>query len=284
MDKKGRGIVIFACGNPLYGTSSYNLAMSLKAMGEVEIAIMFNGAGLSFISESQLEFFDHVIHIDENIPANTMVKLHANEFSPFEKTIVFDADMLWLPFKNPNELFDQLDQVVFTGITEGKEDHLPDPKYFFWADVAEIKAQYQLKVMLYQWRTEFIYFNLEGGKIVDRALEICKTHKLASVKNFAHNTPDELGVNIATAEAGIEPHKYRFIPAFWAVRHGNRIPGLQTMSDNGYYMMSFGSNFSNQTIKGVYDIIMSHACNHFERQHIFRLTDKKHNIAQRETM
>lgn len=283
-ERNGRGIVIFACGNPLYGQAAYNLAMTIKRMGNVEIAVMFNGQGLSFLSQDQLEYFDHVIHIDEAIPASTICKLYANEYTPFKDTLLLDADMLWLPFKNPNALFDLLQGITITGITEGKEDHLPLPQYFFWAAVEEIREKYQIKSMIHQWRTEVMYFNEEGGKIIERAKDICITHDLKTVKNFAHRVPDELGVNIATAEAGIGPHEYRWIPAFWATRHGNRVPALQELDNQGYYLMSFGSNVNNQTIKGVYDIIMDNSCSHFGRTHIFRLQDKKTHIPERDSM
>lgn len=286
MDKNiEKGFCVFCCGHPLYGRAAYNLAMSLKALGDVQVCVLFNGRGLNHISEDQLEFFDHVIKLPDEIPANTLCKLYVNEYTPFKKTILLDADMLWLPFKDPNEIFKQLEHCHFSGITEGKEDDLTSGHhpYYFWADVSEIKEQYTLKGMLYQWRSEFIYFDQEGGAIIDRAHEIVKTHKLKSIKNFAHNIPDELGINIATAEAGIIPHKFRWIPAYWPHMHGNRIPALRDLKDK-YYLMSFGSHSSSNTLKGVYDIIMKHACNKFKKQHIFRLMDKKYNIPERNIM
>ncbi len=279
-----RGFCIFATGHPLYGRAAYNLAMSLKAMGDVQICVLFNGRAMNHINEDQLEFFDHVIKLPDEIPHNTTCKMYVNEYSPFKKTILLDADMLWLPYKDPNELFELFQHTHFTGITEGKEDDLKtNPPYYFWADVAEIKEHYQLKGMIYQWRSEFLYFDEEGGKIIDRALEILGTHKLTSVKNFANHMPDELCINIATAEAGVQPHKFRWIPAYWPHMHGNRIPALKDLKDT-YYMMSFGSHTSSNTLKGVYDIIMRHACNKFKKQHVFRLMDKKYNIPERNLM
>lgn len=279
-----RGIVIFACGHPLYGCAAYNLAMSLKAMGNVEICVLFNGRGMAYISPDQLEFFDHVIHIDESIPANTNCKLYANQYTPFDETLLLDADLLYLPFYDPNKLFDELAGLVLTGITEGKEDEPKvSPPYFFWADVTEMKEKYIQKVMMYQWRTEVMYFNKEGGKIIDRALEIVQNHGLASIKLFAHHVPDELGINLATAEAGIIPHKYKWIPSYWPPMHGNKIPALKELKDE-YYFISFGGVGLGSTLKGVYDIIASNSCNKFHKQHIFRLMDKKNNIPERALM
>lgn len=277
-----KGIVIFACGHALYGRAAYNLAMSLKAMGPVEICVLTNGRAMSHISVDQLEFFDHVVKIPDDVPASTICKLYANQFSPFKKTIVLDADMLWLPYSDPANIFDQFENCHFTAITEGKEDDLPKPHYFFWADVNEIKEKYTLKSMLHQWRSEFIYFDEEGGAILDRALEIVKNPGLSSIKLFGHNVPDELGINIATAEAGIVPHKYRWAPAYWSTRFGNRIPALRELKDK-YCMMSFGSHTSSPTLKGVYDVIMKNACAKLGKQHIFRLMDKQYNIPERKT-
>lgn len=279
-----RGIVIFACGHPLYGTGAYNLAMSLKAMGNVEIAVMFNGRGMSHISPDQLDYFDHVIHIDESIRADTSCKLYANKYTPFEKTLLLDADLLWLPFFDPNKLLDELEGITLTGITEGKEDEPKvNPPYFFWADVTEMKEKYAQKVMMYQWRTEVMYFNKEGGRVIDRALEIVNNHGLDSVKLFANHVPDELGVNLAAAEAGIIPHKYRWIPSYWPPMHSNTIPALKDLKDQ-YYFISFGGKSTGSALKMIYDTICSHSCNKFGIQHIFRLMDKKGNIPDRALM
>lgn len=283
IENMDRGFVIFACGHPLYGRAAYNLAMSLKAAGDVQICVLCNGRAMNHINPDQLDFFDHVIQIDDDVPATTNCKLYANQYTPFKKSILLDADMLWLPYTDPAKLFEKFEPYHFTGITEGKEDHLPKPHYFFWADVNEIKEKYNLKVMLHQWRSEFIYFDEEGGAVLDRALEIVKNPGLDSIKQFAHSTPDELGINIATAEAGILPHEYRWTPAYWPMRFGNQIPAMKELRQK-YSMMSFGSHTSSNTLKGVYDMIMKNVAAKFGKPHIFRLIDKQHNIPERKTM
>lgn len=261
-------------GHPFYGRMAYNLAMSIKAIDkEIQIAIVYNGNSLNHIMSDQMEFFDHVIKMPEDVPANPICKLYGAKYSPFEKTMLLDADTLWLPFLKPADLFAILEPYHFTGITEGHEDD-PHKQYYFWADVKEIKSKYTLKTKLHQWRSEFVYYDQEGAKILARALEITKNHGLSSVMNFAHNVPDELGINIATAEAGIVPHIYKWQPTYWPMMHGNNIPSIAILGQK-YYLMSFGSNRASATVRGVYDLIMKFACMETKKQHVFPILQKK---------
>lgn len=269
-----KGIVIVVTGHSYYGRMAYCLALSIKAVDpSVQIAIMYNGNALNHLGTDQYEFFDHVIKLDDSVPSNPICKLYGALLSPFDKTIVLDADTLWLPFNQPSKVFDELEGVDFTGITEGREDD-PHPQYFFWANVEEIKEKYKLKTQIYQWRSEFIYFTRAGRRILERALEITLNPGLDSVMKFAYNVPDELGINIATAEAGVLPHQYKFIPTYWPMMHGNSIPAISQLGLK-YYLVSFGSNRASNTVRGVYDIIMGAACTAIKRRHVFPLIQKK---------
>lgn len=269
-----KGYCFVVTGHPYYGRNAYCLAMSIKAMNpDAQIAVMYNGTALNHLGPDQFEFFDHVIKMPDHVPPNPICKLYGAQMSPFDKTIVLDADTLWLPFKDPIDVFDIFGDAHFSGITEGKEDD-PHPNYYFWADVGEIKSKYTFKTMMHQWRSEFIYFDREGRSIIDRALEIVLNPDLKTVMKFALNVPDELGINIATAEAGIVPHEYKWQPTYWPLMHNHNVPALAVMGAK-HYLMSFGSNRASDVVRRAYDQIMGSAATKLERKHVFPLIQKR---------
>lgn len=274
------GIVIVATGHPYYGRFAWNLAVSIKAVEDFPIAILYNGRALNHLSEEQLTVFDDIIELDNSIPANQASKLYAGQFSPFDNTLLLDADTLWLPKKRPSDFFTEVSGVDFTGITEGNDKN-PARDYFFWADVEEIRKVYGIMGDIYQWRTEVVYFNKSGRKIINRAMEITENPRLTTVKEFAYAVPDELGINIATAEAGIKPHVYKWQPSYWHLMHGNVIPAATILYEN-HYLISFGSNQASGTIKKYYGQLMQAACNKLQFQNVFPLESKRNFLKERD--
>lgn len=272
IDKKG--IVIVATGHPYYGRMAYNLCLSIKAVEkQTKVCILYNGNALAHIGQHQTDIIDYIIRMDDSIPANQCSKLYATKYTPFEKTLLLDADTLWLPNKKPSELFQTIgEDVNFTAITEGHTDEI-NQSYFFWADVGEIREVYGVN-KIYQWRTEVMYFNVEGRKVLEKALEITKEPKLKSVTMFAYNVPDELGINIATAIYGIEPHQYKWQPTFWYLMNKSNIPEPRKIYEN-YYLLSFGSNFTGNVIKKLHDSLLRNYCMKLQRQHVFPLHNKR---------
>lgn len=268
-----RGILIIVTGHAYYGRFAYNLAASIKAVEDFPVAIAYNGAVLTHLSEYQLDIFDDIIHIDESIKANTMCKLYAAQYTPFDQTLLLDADMLWLQGRKPTDLFNEVKDEHFMCITEGKESN-PNPNYFFWADTGEMKQKYDIKAEIYQTRSEVVYFDKIGSEIVKRALEICTTHSLASVSNFAHATPDELGYNIALAEKGITLSKYKWQPSYWPNMTGGIVRWGKDLIDN-HYIMSFGSNTVSGDLKRAYAQMTDVIFMKIKKQNVFPMFQKK---------
>src|SRR5687768_10941291 len=97
-----KGIILLATGAPFYGRMAYNLAVTIKAVEPVSVTVLHKGAGISHLSQKQLSIFDNIIEItDESFAA----KLCLLDYSPYDRTLYFDADMAWLPVKKPSELF-----------------------------------------------------------------------------------------------------------------------------------------------------------------------------------
>lgn len=279
-----KGILLVAFGHPYYGRMAYNFAVSVKAVEpDFPIAVAVTDTVLNHISERQQRVFDRIIKITPDTPIGFVTKLYLDQITPFEKTLFCDVDTLWLPTsKGPSEVFRQLDGHHFSAITEGRyniETH-EDQKgpYYYWADPKEIIATYGITSgYIYQWRSEVIYFdNSETTKnLFNIAREVySNSEKLKSRMAFARTVPDELAFNIAAAVLGIDPHEYKWMPAYWPALNGNALPPLQALTDGGKFLMSFGGHSVEGGVKRMYNKIMTVACRKFGVQHLFVLFAK----------
>jgi hypothetical protein len=291
--KYQKGVIGLAVGHPYYGRLIYNLFCSVKAAEpEMPVAVIHGGRALSHLSMQQMSIFDEVIELPENIKGGFSAKLYLNELTPFKETLFFDADMLWLPAKTPSQLFNELSEVDFTGITEGWCDietlncDNANQAYYFWADVKEIKEVYKLSEgKLYQWRSEVMYFkkNARTDKFFRKAQSINKNPRLKTVKNFGEHLPDELSINISAAVHGINPHKDKWTPAYWYKLNNDQIPHATDMNSK-WYLVSFGSHYSSGTIKRLYDTITKVAMKKLGRAHVFGLHSKRDYLPERAKM
>lgn len=283
-----RGILIFALGHPYYGRLAFNLAVTIKSVENISITVVRTERSLAHLSARQLSVFDQVIDLPEGVPVGCGAKLWANEVTPYAQTLLLDADMLWLPKKQPSELFDQLLGTTFTAITEGYYDyetgnHNIHPKYFFWADPHEIKEKYKVKSSkLYQWRSEVMYFE-KAGKLFKTAQKVFLNHGLSSHKEYATGVADELGINVGAAVHDIHPHVFNWQPSYWHLMGGGMIPDFQTLYGK-WYLMSFGGNTATGASKKMYDRLVKAACYKTGFQHVFALQSKIDYLKERNKM
>ena len=189
------GIIIIATGHPGYGTLAYNLAVSIKAVEPIQIAVIYDTPGIKYLDKKKQSIFDFMIELPADFRSGFGTKLHLDQLTPFEKTLCLDADMLWLG-KKPSALFAELEGVQFTAITEGSSENINN-KYYFWADYDEIKSAYKVD-KVWQIRSEVMYFE-KGTKVFSKARELNPEKKLKTIRMFGENIPDELYFNIATA-------------------------------------------------------------------------------------
>lgn len=252
--KETKGIVLFSAGHPYYGRYAYNLAVSIKAVEDISITLIHDQSSITHLDEAQRGIFNKMILAD--LPKNCSSKLKAYELSPYEKTLVLDADMVWLPIHKPSELFNDLNGVEFTAITEGSTDN-PSGHYFFWAEVSEIREKYEINGTIHQWRTEVMYFERSEkvAAMFSDAISIYIDHGLSKVKEFADGVPDELAINIAAAKHDIHPHKPNWQPSYWPQLHQHQIPQADTLYRN-YYLLSAGGNMNTDNTKRIYNNII----------------------------
>src|SRR5688572_20063663 len=116
------GILIIATKHPMYGRMAYNLAATIKAGNkECPVAVLHSGRGLQHLSEFNKEIFDYLIEMPEH-DYRVGTKLFAIDYTPFENTLVIDADNLWFQKRNPVDLFKELENFDFSAISEGMID------------------------------------------------------------------------------------------------------------------------------------------------------------------
>jgi len=278
-----KGIILVATGAPFYGRMAYNLAVSIKATEPTQITVLHNGSGLQHLSEKQLSIFDTIIRIE---PTSFGAKLCLADYSTYDCTLYFDADMLWMPKRKPSELFAELEGVSFTSITEGFYDYgtgmdYGNKMYHYWADPLEAQKVYGLTGKFYQWRSEVIYFEKSAKVLFDLAKEIYANPKVV-VKKFADHVPDELAINIAASILNIDPHEFKWIPAYWHRLHGEG-RNLPSIMDK-YYLLSVGGNFASTTMKTCYNNICMAAHRKLGLQYLFTLQSKKSVMPDRVKM
>jgi len=267
---KTKGILLIATGHPYYGNMAYNLAISIKSVEDISIAVIFTGASLSHLSASQVAVFSHKIEAPDDYRTGFGVKLHLDQLTPFDQTLCLDVDMLWLS-KKPSDLFDELKGKKFSIITEGDSDK-PNPKYYFWAEAKEIQSVYKVG-KVHQTRSEVMYFE-KGTKVFEKARELTPELQLKTIRMFGEFIPDELYFNITMAILKVDPHVAIWKPAYWCRLHGEIMPNLSVLYRE-YYLLSFGSNAASPVMKRAYDNIMAVVCNKLRLPYQFKLKSKK---------
>lgn len=298
MLKQEQGILLLAIGHPYYGRMAYNLAMSIKAIdASVHITLVYTEGAIAHINQRNMWIFDNKMPYPQT-EKPFGVKLELYDLTPYDRTLYIDVDTLWVNKESPAKLFEQLNGIPFTGITEGMHDYEdpsksdPSKKYFFWADLEEIKKVYPLeswsdaKKVIYQWRSEFIYFEKceEAEELFIVMKNVYKNaDKLQSIRMFADHIPDELAINIAAAMAGIHPHIYKWRPSFWDRLNGDNMPPIEALQSS-YYIISCGSNASGGALKRIYNRVTAACAYRLKLQHVFPLISKKEMLLNRQLM
>jgi hypothetical protein len=282
---------LLAIGHPYYGRMAYNLAMSIKAVdASVGITLVYTESAIAHINQRNMGVFDNKMPID-NTSEPFGAKLLLDKLTPYERTLYIDVDTLWVNKQSPAVLFEQIKGISFTGITEGFHDYNDPEKsehskhYFFWADLEEIKNSYSID-KIYQWRSEFIYF--EKSELIEELFGLMrnvygKANNFKTVKLFADHIPDELAINISCGHLGISPHIYKWKPTYWDRLNGNNMPSIDELQHK-YYVISCGSNANGGALKRVYDRITTASAYKLKLQHVFPLISKKEMMINRQLM
>ncbi len=281
-DPANRGIIIIATGHSYYGRMAYNLALSIKANEpDAQICLVYNSDAISHLTQSQCDIFDASVHAQEMI-IGTGAKLNAFDYSPFDETLLLDADMIWLPDRKPSQLFDYFTDTEFTCIAEGTSEK-PSGYYYFWADMDEIRKVYGVQVM-YQFRSEVMYFKKTPKikKLFKDAQKIYAQPKLKTMKQHAGAVPDELALNIAASKNDIHPHAIGWAPSYWFQLNEMKMPDAITLSKS-YFLASMGGNVAPNQVKKFYNTLMAGYVTRTGSLHgFFQLESKRELIKSRQ--
>jgi len=283
------GILIIATKHPYYGRTAFNLACSIKAGNkDCPVAVLHSGRGLAHLSEYNKEIFDYAIEMPEH-DYRVGTKLFCIDYTPFENTLVIDADNLWFQKRNPVDLFKELENFDFAAISEGYIDFSTGHNelrtdYFMWANVDEIKNAYGLTGKMYQFRSEVLWF-----KKTERIEQMFKTaqdiflNPKINIMKFGGVVPDECPLNIACSMYGIEPHSYKWQPCFWDRIHKNESKKDARLYEKFWLMSTGGNNVTSYCVK-LYNRLAGAACYKLGLQFLFTLQPKKRVIEERKIM
>lgn len=252
-----RGIVIIAAGVHTYGQWAVNLAMGLKQTDHTtNITLLWQDKAKELI-EPYISIFDNVIEIPKECTTRNglesllRAKTCLYELSPYEETIYIDADVMWLPYKGINGLFDEIKDVDITIGNRGKTDLNTDPK-LIWCKSEDMRNVYG-DVTIYNLSSEFIYF-----KKNDKVKEFFDLAKYyfdnpgVDYTRFSGTVPDELAFQIAMIKTGIIPHKIPYLPFYWEP-YEKKNKALEQLYKEGWYGYSIGGATLNAQQKAIYD-------------------------------
>jgi len=285
-----RGVLILALGHPFYGRLAHNLAMSLKySSPKLNITLAYADAALSHYDDSMRALFDNIIEVDpalftkfgqtEYIKAKTAIY----DLSPYSETIFLDADMLWLPKRPIDNLFEELKDIDFTIQNRSSIDVSTEyaEDVSIWCDLKELCEAYNLKDGKYfHLNSELIYFkkNKQVKKIFKDAAKHYDTLKIMC-KDFGNGLPDELVFSLSMILNNKYPHVDRWVPVYW--EDAEKVNMEAHEMHVKYYGYSAGGAFSSNTIKEFYNNLVQFYGNHFGVQHPFTLKDKSSFLPER---
>ena len=246
------GVLLIAGGNPHYGKMALNLLLGIKAVdGYAKVALVHDKYGVGYLTPAERALFDYCTPID---PALYMdgdkahwgrLKCQLPALSPFDRTIFLDVDSVWFPLKRVSELFAALSGVDFTPQHSGAvgiNEHV-EHGAFYWAEIDDIRAAYDLVGDIYSTNSYFFYFEKteQAARFFETAKEICDDLLSGKIPfmGWRGTVPDELCFMIATGVLGERYFGDVFKPVFEHInvqRNGNNstLPTRNELFQNFY--------------------------------------------------
>lgn len=267
---KTRGVVIIAVGNSQYGKMAANLAASIRFSDKhTNIHLIHTNGSISHLTEQHKKLFTTMSVcpascMTKNGTINyVMPKACIYELSPYDETLMIDADVLWFSSKRISELMQELSNTDFAAQSRGLFDYSigkKEGKYTHWCDIDEAKKAYGLKGKFYQLSSELIWFrkNAETEKLFNKVKEVFVNPKIKPTVDFAGDMPDELAYNIASNLCGFEPRQPIDVFLYWYFMDSRTIPWSEVVEK--YYGYSIGgNNIQQSTITRYSQLAKAHA-------------------------
>lgn len=207
------GIVIIALGYNLYGSCAFNLAMSLKAYEpNVNITLLHDNISIAHLEQNEKKIFDNLIFIPEDKytingqKQYQYMKLCVDLFTPYEHTVVIDADTVWFPDKKISWFIGEHSNDEFwinvNGFYDIKTKTDYSVNYTYWGKPKEIVKHHDLTGNLLQC-VSGMYSFIKGDYSTNIFSEARKIYLEPSPNvSWANGKPDEYCFNIALNKAG----------------------------------------------------------------------------------
>lgn len=258
LSSEGQGFLIIALGHPQYGRMAANLAASIKHQSTKPIHLVYSGESISHLTEQHKQLFTTIQECPKeyytigNKTVYLKSKTHIYDLSPFAETIFIDADAIFLPNKNLDNLFDEFKGIDFTSENYGKLN-IESEKHM-WFKPKEAKEAYGIEHDMYEIRSQFMYFKKTESikQFFDTVKEVFVSPKVKAGREFDGYLPDELAFNIATGLTGIKPHKENYKTIYWVNTDGSKQWGEIMGEFIGY---SVGGNRITDTVRNKYKML-----------------------------
>lgn len=267
--QKPRGILIFATGQDYYATMAVKLACSIRvAESSMPITLIVDSNSYNWAVRKYSHLFDNVLMCPKDYlyvgdqRTDTKAKCFEDIISPYDETIVIDADSLWLAKKKPSELFEKFKQVDFfqysRKITDLSQEDVDANSGSYWAKVSDIKKAFNLSSgKFYNCSGEFRYFKKTevSKRIYDAVREIIDNPKVEVREFLGSKFNEELSFNIAITTTGYEMPMTDFKPVHWfGNENTNNNLNFVELSEK-YFILSVGGNQTIPNIKREYEYL-----------------------------
>lgn len=255
--KSQRGVVILALGSPEYGKMAANAAASIRFVDKkTPIHLVHTEKSISHLTDQHKALFTSMAmcpksYMEKNKKPNYFkAKTRIYELSPFNETLMIDADLLWFANRPVSLLMNELAEVDFTMQCRGVHDYetgKTDGGYTHWCDLKEARRAYELNDKIYQLSSELVWFKKtkQVQSLFKLVKQIFDNPKVKAV-DFAGDIPDELAYNIATASLGIYPRMDREVFIYWDYLDRKANP-LWTEIVKKFFGFSIGGNSVQQS-------------------------------------
>jgi hypothetical protein len=232
------GIGIVALGYQRYGTMAANLALTIKATGaKIPVAVFYSEAhdkfpsSLNWLSNEQLDLFSHKIAVPEQYftfkgkRAYQKAKVYAYELSPFDKTLMIDADSVWSHYyrdekgkycsHDPLEFIKELGNIdvtycIYQPYVQGQLSW-----QMHGATLEEMLPVFKINDVndIYNVQSSVIYFKKgkKAKKFYDTSIDVYENYPL-DFPVWNNGIPDELPFSLAAGITLTPPHDVDWQP------------------------------------------------------------------------
>ena len=233
-----------------------------------------------------MALFDEAIQIPtpfvhrKGFIAPVKAKTHLFELSPYDETILIDADVIWFPYKPVSELFKLVENEDFA-IGCRSENRLSSNPRLVWSTSDEFAKHSD---HIYNLSSEFMYF--KKTEDIENFFNLAQQYfdePEIDFKRFDGGVPDELAFQIAMTKTDIKPHKVPFLPFYWEAseRKNLNVPEVYKGDWFGY---SIGGAHLTPVMKTIYNNLVKFYSAKFGIIHPFLCKSKSELFVNRKNI